>query len=302
VGNPADRAADAQIQSNICEQAICVNYYKRHIGDYAAKTRHLSLLEHGVYTILMDVYYSSEKALPLELRDVQRLVGARSEDERQAVQVVLEEFFQKAADGWHQGRCDEEIAHKQEKGAVNSSLGKLGGRPKQITDSVIPERETLSDQSETVSAKLPGRLANETQANSHKPIANSQYSQEGTDVPSAADKSALPDCPHVALIDLFGQLLPELPQPKPEMWDGKSAEYLRARWRWVLTAKRRNGARYATNRDEAIDWFRRFFTYVSGSDFLMGRRGDFTCSLQWLVKAANFQKVVQGNYENREAA
>ena len=59
-----------------------MNYYKRHIGDYAAATRHLSLLEHGVYCMLLDVYYTSERALPAELKAVQRLVGAKSKDER----------------------------------------------------------------------------------------------------------------------------------------------------------------------------------------------------------------------------
>lgn len=33
----------------------------------------------------------------------------------------------------------------------------------------------------------------------------------------------------------FGEHLPELPQPKPELWQGKSAEAMRARWRWLLT-------------------------------------------------------------------
>jgi len=270
-----------------------VNYYKRHIGDYAAATRHLSLLEHGVYAVLLDVYYGSEKPLPADLSAVFRLCGATKLAEKNAVSNILKEFFHLAENGFHQIRCDEEIAKKQEKGQANQELGKLGGRPTLITDSVIPDNPN--------GLRLVSSA--ETESNpSHKPVANSQYSQEGTDVPSAADKSALPDCPHVALIDLFGQVLPELPQPKPEMWDGKSAEYLRARWRWVLTAKKRSGARYATSRDEGVDWFRRFFTYVSGSDFLMGRRGDFTCSLQWLVKAANFEKVVQGNYENKAAA
>ena len=57
-------------------------FYKRHIGDYAAATRHLSLLEHGVYCMLLDIYYTSERALPVDTRAVQRLVGARSKDER----------------------------------------------------------------------------------------------------------------------------------------------------------------------------------------------------------------------------
>jgi uncharacterized protein YdaU (DUF1376 family) len=273
-----------------------VNYYKRHIGDYAAKTRHLSLLEHGVYTILMDVYYSSEKPLPLELRDVQRLVGARSEDERQAVVVVLEEFFDKTDAGWNQGRCDEEIAHKQAKGIANQEIGKLGGRPKEITDSVIPECETLLEESETVSGDQTSEKPNGTQANSHKPVAIRRESAPGK-------PDAIPPCPHLELIDLFGKHLPTMPQPKPELWNGKSAEWMRARWRWVLTAKYRSGKRYATNEAEAMAWFDRFFAYVAGSDFLTGRNGKWgNCDLSWLMKAENFAKVIQGNYENKEAA
>jgi len=274
-----------------------LNYYRRHIGDYAAATRHLSLLEHGVYCMLLDVYYTAEKALPVDVKAVQRLVGARSKDEREAVETVLNDFFEKFEDGWHQSRCDEEIHHKQAKAETNQTLGRLGGRPKQITDSVIPDNPNASDQ-KTEPVSTP-----ETESNpSHKPVANSQYSQGTPDGVPAADRSALPNCPHVELIDLFGQCLAELPQPKPELWDGKNADNMRARWKWVLTAKKRNGQRYASTRDEAVDFFRRFFTYVAGSDFLMGRRGEFTCSLQWLMKAANFEKVVQGNYENKAQA
>jgi uncharacterized protein YdaU (DUF1376 family) len=271
-----------------------VNYYKRHIGDYAAATRHLSLLEHGVYCLLLDVYYTTEKALPLDERAVFRLVGARSEEERQTVTTVLNEFFKQESDGWHQGRCDLEIADKQEKSVKNAELGRLGGRPKQITDSVIPPNpnasETLKDESETVSAVSSSRNP------SHKPITNNQYS------PNVTGKPVPVLCPHLELIDLFGKRLPELPQPKPELWSGKSAEHMRGRWKWVLTASRRSGERYATTREEALDWFDRLFAYVSRSDFLMGRSGDFSCSLQWLMKPENFAKVVQGNYENKAAA
>ncbi len=269
-----------------------MNYYKRHIGDYAAATRHLSLLEHGVYCLMLDVYYTSEKALPVDTRAVQRLVNARSEEERAAVDVVLEEFFEKHADGWHQSRCDEEIHHKQAKAETNQALGRMGGRPKVITDSVIPESQSLKHESESVSS-------HETSRNpSHKPVTNSQYSDADASV-----AGGLPACPHIRLLELFGQRLPVLPQPKPELWAGKSADAMRARWKWVLTAKRTNGKRYATDAAEALDWFDRFFGYVAGSDFLTGRNGKWTnCDLGWLMKADNFAKVVQGNYENKEAA
>lgn len=274
-----------------------MNYYKRHIGDYAAATRHLSLLEHGVYCMLLDVYYTGEKALPADERAVQRLVAARSKDERDAVETILGEFFEKFEDGWHQARCDEEIHHKQAKAETNQALGRLGGRPKEITDSVIPENPNgFKRESETVSTA-------ETESNpSHKPVTSNHYSGTSDEVPPAG-KPTVPDCPHLTLIDLFAKHLPELPQPKPELWSGKNAEAMRARWRWVLTAKRRNGNRYATTAAEALDWFDRFFGYVAGSDFLSGRNGKWSgCDLGWLMKADNFAKVVQGNYENKAQA
>lgn len=86
-----------------------MNYYERHIGDYLKDTAHLSLLEHGVYTRLLDVYYSNEG--PLDDDKVAcRLVGAKSGAERAAVRAVLIEFFAQRDDGWHQARCDREIA------------------------------------------------------------------------------------------------------------------------------------------------------------------------------------------------
>jgi hypothetical protein len=113
----------------------------------------------------------------------------------------------------------------------------------------------------------------------------------------------LPACPHRKVIDLFAQHLPELPQPKPELWDGQRAKDLSARWKWLLTKSRQNGERYATNEAEALDWFGRFFGFVAQSDFLTGRSGGWTgCDLGWLVKADNFAKVVSGNYENKKAA
>ncbi len=122
---------------------------------------------------------------------------------------------------------------------------------------------------------------------------------KGAKAPSSAAK--LPPCPHAEILKLFAEKLPELAQPKPEVWHGSAAEdQLRARWKWLLTATRhKDGSRYATTAAEALDWFARFFVYVADSDFLMARTGDFKCSLQWLVKKENFGKVVQGNYVNK---
>ena len=92
-----------------------MNYYEHHLGDYAEATAHLSFLEDAAYSRLIRKYYASEKPIPADLAAAQRLIGARSKDERAAVEVVLREFFVLSDDGWHQERCDAEIARYQDK-------------------------------------------------------------------------------------------------------------------------------------------------------------------------------------------
>jgi uncharacterized protein YdaU (DUF1376 family) len=92
-----------------------LNYYERHIGDYTRDTAHLSLLEHGVYSRLLDVYYTREQPLPPDPKAIERLIGARTKEEREAARVVLEEFFDLSTDGWHNKRCDEELARFNDK-------------------------------------------------------------------------------------------------------------------------------------------------------------------------------------------
>lgn len=92
-----------------------MNYYEHHIGDYAEATAHLSFVEDAAYSRLIRKYYSTEKPLPHDVKAVQRLIGARSKEERAAVQAMLDEFFTLKDDGWHQLRCDEEIARLYEK-------------------------------------------------------------------------------------------------------------------------------------------------------------------------------------------
>jgi uncharacterized protein YdaU (DUF1376 family) len=86
-----------------------VNYYPFHIGDYLSATRHLSWEEDAAYRRLLDTYYTTEKALPAELRAVCRLVLAVTESQREAVEVVLVEFFLLTSEGWINNRANAEI-------------------------------------------------------------------------------------------------------------------------------------------------------------------------------------------------
>ncbi len=127
-----------------------------------------------------------------------------------------------------------------------------------------------------------------------------EQEQEVKKTSSSLSTAVLPTCPHRQILALYAKHLPNLPQPKPELWEGQRAKDLTARWRWLLTKTKQSGERYATTEAEGLDWFDRFFGYVAQSDFLSGRSGVWTsCDLGWLVKAENFAKVVQGNYENK---
>lgn len=86
-----------------------MNFYKHHLGDYAAATSHLSWDEDCAYRRLIDQYYKREAPLPVDLKDVCRLARASTPAQRRAVDIVLREFFTLEDDGWHQKRCDSEI-------------------------------------------------------------------------------------------------------------------------------------------------------------------------------------------------
>lgn len=92
-----------------------MNFYPFNIGDYAGSTRHLTWDEDMAYRRMLDVYYSREAPLPLDKRQIYRLVGANEPRQREAVDAVLIEFFEDGEHGWHNPRADEEIARFNDK-------------------------------------------------------------------------------------------------------------------------------------------------------------------------------------------
>lgn len=153
----------------------------------------------------------------------------------------------------------------------------------------------------TVAHQLGNGGPSAAQPSEPEPEPEKKKSSTKTSQRQAAD--SLPDCQHMALIGLFGKHLPMLPQPKPELWKGKKAAAMKARWAWVLTTKSsKTGRLYATDADSALSFFDRYFAYVSRSDFLTGRSGAWSgCSLAWLMNEDNFAKALEGQYENTEA-
>ena len=105
-------------------------YYQKHIGDYRSATAHLDLLHHGVYQYLMETCYMNEQPLPIEVAKVCRLCGARTQEEKEAVQNILDEFFTLTEKGWVNSRVEKEINAYHANSDKNRANGAKGGRPR----------------------------------------------------------------------------------------------------------------------------------------------------------------------------
>ena len=105
-----------------------------------------------------------------------------------------------------------------------------------------------------------------------------------------------PDCPHGQILEAYRQELPECVQPRT--WRAGEQAALKARWREKWKERK-----FETVPD-GVEYFRKVFRYVRLSDFLMGkvagRNGrSFQADIRWLVKAANFDKVLEGRYHEQ---
>ncbi len=103
-------------------------YYPHHVGDYQRDTAHLTLLEHGVYRLLLDTYYATERPLPDDPALLCRIVRAHSKAEREAVASVMRMLFYKDADGLRHHRADREIERYQQNQEKASRAGVLSGQ------------------------------------------------------------------------------------------------------------------------------------------------------------------------------
>jgi len=95
-------------------------YFKIHVGDYAKKTGHLSPLEHGIYLLILHAYYDRE--LAPTLLEATRWARARTEDEKQAVLGILDEFFVFDGERYSQARVEEELASYRGRAEVNRQI------------------------------------------------------------------------------------------------------------------------------------------------------------------------------------
>lgn len=151
-----------------------MNYVQFHIGDWESGTRLLTPLEKGIYIDLLMLYYSTERPILRSYFD--RITRGYTDDERKAFDYVVSQYFEERDDGFHNARCDEEIAkaaeksekarksiqarwNKAAKGPASSVLD-TPSKPNESTDAIRTNNERNTDVLLTKNQE-PGTIKNE---------------------------------------------------------------------------------------------------------------------------------------------
>ena len=136
-----------------------MNYVQFHIGDWESGTRLLTPLEKGIYIDLLMLYYSTERPILRSYFD--RITRGYTDDERKAFDYVVSQYFEEQDDGFHNARCDEEIAKAAEKSekarksiqarwnkaakGPSSSVSDTCRKPDESTDAIQTNNERNTD-------------------------------------------------------------------------------------------------------------------------------------------------------------
>lgn len=123
----------------------------------------------------------------------------------------------------------------------------------------------------------------------------------GAKAPSSPAK--LPTCPTQSVIDLYHEILPNLPKVRLHTKDRVKA--IRKVWDWALTSLKPDHGRRAETAEQALEWFRSYFERSTDNDFLMGRGSNsgshatWQCDLDFLLTDKGMKHVIE---KTREAA
>lgn len=112
----------------------------------------------------------------------------------------------------------------------------------------------------------------------------------GITSPNGEESTAEPSpCPHEQIKKLYAEICVPAGMPPVRVWNDQRQRNLRQRWR-------------ESRKHQSLDFWRNYFTYAAESAFLTGKvepagdRKPFVADLEWLIKASNFAKVIEGKY------
>lgn len=122
-----------------------MHYYQHNIDDFNAATAHLTHVERSLYFGAIHLYYKLEKPLETDFARLSRRLMARSDEEKQALRYVLDEFFALTDEGYINDRCEEEITNYRNTKTDKSMAGQISAITKKINNLKAVHTKEIKD-------------------------------------------------------------------------------------------------------------------------------------------------------------
>lgn len=253
-------------------------WYARHYKDYAQDTSHLSIIEHGAYTLLLDQYYLTGKPLSSNFLNLARQMRCISRNEKQALKTILDFYFVLEIDGYHNHRADIEIKKRREVIEKRAALGKEGAEKR--WQKLSGDDGNSYSKSHSKQDGKPNSKSMQIQIQIHKEDLDTNVSLFSEEKSQEKPKQEKPKIHYQEIVDLYHLTLPTLPAVK------------------VFSDKRKKMvSTLCTKYDKAmsIDWWRNYFARVAESEFLLGST-NWCADFEFLTNYNNMIKVIEGKY------
>lgn len=102
-----------------------MHFYPHNIPDFNNATRHLTRVERSVYRDAIEMYYDTESPLPAsDFNRLARLLLCTTNEEKEALELVLSEFFTLSDGVYYHSRCDYEIEKYRSNSTAKAKAGK----------------------------------------------------------------------------------------------------------------------------------------------------------------------------------
>ena len=239
-------------------------YFPMYPSDFEAKTSHLTLLEDGVYNRLLRLCWMTPGcSLPDDEAWIMRRMRAQTDAEKEAVRTVLSEFFTVSKGRYSNARLTREYLAANEAHEKRKNAGSRGGQAKALkTNETAP----------SIATAMPKQP---------EPEPEPEYKKEDTNV--SLQVSPAGDVSEA--VRIYNEMAGQVGWPAVQKLTPNRSRSLRAR---LADAGGVDGWRFAVER-------------AAASDFLCGRTPKpwGGCNFDWLTKQANFTKLMEGNYDNR---
>lgn len=242
-------------------------YFPMYPTDFEADTSHLSMAEDGAYNRLLRICWMTPGCtMPTDEAWIMRRVRAQSDEDREAVKIVLSEFFTVVKGRYSNARLAKEFASAIEAHEKRKKAGSRGGLAKAL--------KTNKSTSSNAKAMLK------------QPEPEPEpYKERDTNV-SHVIPHPEPASPIAEAVKVYNDTAGQVGWPKVQKLTPARSKALKAR---LTDCGGIEGWRMAMDKGKA-------------SDFLCGRSANqwTGCGFDWIVKQANFTKLMEGNYDNRD--